>query len=208
MDKSSLLELLAQVQRGALTPDAAAERVSALPFAENGYEDIGHARIDHHRALRTGLPEVIYAAGKTPEQTAEIFSRMAAVGHAVLATRTSPEAAAAVLAILPEAVHNPIARTVALAANQQHPGRLRRRRRPLRCRALRRHQRPSGRRGGCGHRRTLRLARRSSLRRRRRRAAPPAQRPRPARRRPTPSSSARAWRARCPRWSAGWSACR
>jgi NCAIR mutase (PurE)-related protein len=115
MDKSSLLELLSQVQRGTVTPASASERFSTLPFAEAGYEDIGHARIDHHRALRTGLPEVIYAAGKTPEQTAEIFSRMAAAGSAVLATRATPEAAAAVLALIPNAVHNPVARTISLA---------------------------------------------------------------------------------------------
>jgi pyridinium-3,5-biscarboxylic acid mononucleotide synthase len=121
MDKSSLLELLAQVQRGALTPESAVEGISALPFAENGYEDIGHARIDHHRALRTGLPEVIYAAGKTPQQTAEIFSRIAAAGSSALATRTSPEAAAAVLALIPQAVHNPVARTVALAGTHTKP---------------------------------------------------------------------------------------
>jgi pyridinium-3,5-biscarboxylic acid mononucleotide synthase len=116
MDKSSLLELLAQVQRGAVTPESASEHFSGLPFAEAGYEDIGHARIDHHRALRTGLPEVIYAAGKTPQQTAEIFSRMAAAGHAVLATRCSPEAAAAIQRLIPDAVHNELARTVTLQA--------------------------------------------------------------------------------------------
>jgi NCAIR mutase (PurE)-related protein len=116
MDKSSLLALLAQVQRGAVTPESASEHFSALPFAENGYEDIGHARIDHHRALRTGLPEVIYAAGKTPEQTAEIFSRMVAAGHAVLATRATPEAAAAVQRLLPAALYNPVARTITLQA--------------------------------------------------------------------------------------------
>src|ERR1700722_1970507 len=109
MDKSSLLELLSQVQRGTVTPASASERFSTLPFAEAGYEDIGHARIDHHRALRTGLPEVIYAAGKTPEQTAEIFSRMAAAGHAVLATRATPEAAAAIQRLIPDAVHNELA---------------------------------------------------------------------------------------------------
>ncbi len=121
MDKSSLLELLSQVQRGAVTPESASERFSTLPFAEAGYEDIGHARIDHHRALRTGLPEVIYAAGKTPEQTAEIFARMATAGHAVLATRATPETAAAVLAIIPAAMHNPIARTIALSAAYPDP---------------------------------------------------------------------------------------
>ncbi|HWZ50998.1 MAG TPA: nickel pincer cofactor biosynthesis protein LarB [Granulicella sp.] len=114
MDKSSLLELLAQVQRGVVTPEAASEQVRALPFAETGFEDIGHARIDHHRALRTGLPEVIYAAGKTPQQTAEIFSRMAASGSAVLATRVTPETAAAVQQLVPAALYCEVASTLTL----------------------------------------------------------------------------------------------
>ena len=63
MTKPTLLELLAQVQSGTLTPAAATERLANLP-----YEDLGHARIDHHRTLRTGLPEVIYAQNKSPEQ--------------------------------------------------------------------------------------------------------------------------------------------
>jgi NCAIR mutase (PurE)-related protein len=70
MKRSSILELLAQVERGDLTPDTAAERLATLPF-----EDLGHTRIDHHRSLRSGLPEVIYARGKLPEQTAAIFAR-------------------------------------------------------------------------------------------------------------------------------------
>src|ERR1700730_10522109 len=79
MNKITLLELLAAVQSGTLTPAAATERLTTLP-----YEDLGHARIDHHRTLRTGLPEVIYAQGKSPEQTTEIFTRMAASGTAAI----------------------------------------------------------------------------------------------------------------------------
>ena len=75
MNKASLLELLAQVQSGTLTPAAATERLASLP-----YEDLGHARIDHHRSIRTGLPEVIYAQNKSPQQTADIFAHMAASG--------------------------------------------------------------------------------------------------------------------------------
>ena len=67
---------------GRLTPEAAAERLATLPF-----EDLGHTRVDHHRSLRTGLPEVIYAAGKTTEQTVAIFASLAADGVDVLATR-------------------------------------------------------------------------------------------------------------------------
>jgi NCAIR mutase (PurE)-related protein len=115
MNKSSLLALLAEVQRGNVTPEAATARLADLPFAEQAVEDLGHTRIDHHRALRTGLPEVIYAAGKTPEQVAEIFTRMAAASTAVLATRATPEAAAAVQAIIPGATYNALARTLTLA---------------------------------------------------------------------------------------------
>jgi len=109
MTKASLLELLAQVQAGTLTPQAATERLAALP-----YEDLGHTRIDHHRTLRTGLPEVIYAQDKSPAQTAEIFTRMAASGADVLATRVHQPTAEAVLAAVPAAIHHPQARAVTL----------------------------------------------------------------------------------------------
>jgi pyridinium-3,5-biscarboxylic acid mononucleotide synthase len=109
MNKASLLELLAAVESGTLTPAAAGERLANLP-----YEDLGHARIDHHRSLRTGLPEVIYAQDKSPGQTAEIFSRMAASGIDVLATRVDSPTATAVLASVPAAIYHPQARAVTL----------------------------------------------------------------------------------------------
>jgi NCAIR mutase (PurE)-related protein len=109
MTKASLLELLAAVQTGTLSPANASTRLANLT-----YEDIGHARIDHHRALRIGLPEVIYAQGKSPEQTAEIFAHMAANGTDVLATRADASTAAAVLAATPAAIYSPQARTITL----------------------------------------------------------------------------------------------
>lgn len=109
MNKATLLELLASVERGDLSPAAASDRLASLPF-----EDLGHARIDHHRALRTGLPEVIYAAGKSPAQTAEIFTRMTAAGHDVLATRADQPTALAVLEAVPAATHHPQARAITL----------------------------------------------------------------------------------------------
>jgi pyridinium-3,5-biscarboxylic acid mononucleotide synthase len=109
MNPTTLLELLAEVERGTLTPEAAAARLAHLPF-----EDLGHARIDHHRTLRTGLPEVIYSAGKTPAQTAEIFTRMAATGADVLATRATPDHAAAIRTSIPAATYNETARTITL----------------------------------------------------------------------------------------------
>jgi hypothetical protein len=109
MNKSSLLELLAAVQLGSVTPQQASERLANLPF-----EDIGHTRIDHHRSLRTGLPEVIYAQGKSPQQTAEIFARMAASGADVLATRADAATAASVLAQTPAATYHETARAITL----------------------------------------------------------------------------------------------
>src|ERR1700677_2923643 len=109
MTPSALLQLWAEVERGSITSEAAASRLSTLPF-----EDLGHARIDHHRSLRTGLPEVIYAEGKSAEQTAEIFARMAMAGTDVLATRADAATASAVLKATPRAVYSPIARALTL----------------------------------------------------------------------------------------------
>jgi NCAIR mutase (PurE)-related protein len=116
MNPSALLELLAKVQRGAVTPDEASAKLAKLPF-----EDLGYAKIDHHRSLRSGLPEVIYAAGKTAEQTAGIFARMAATGVAVLATRASTEVFEAVHALVPGAVHYESANIVASSAVRPQP---------------------------------------------------------------------------------------
>ncbi len=109
MTPNALLELLAEVQRGSVTPAEASAQLASLP-----YEELGYAKIDHHRSLRLGLPEVIYAAGKTPSQTAEIFAHMATTGVAVLATRATPETAAAIQALVPTAIHHETARIIAL----------------------------------------------------------------------------------------------
>ncbi len=115
MNPTTLLELLADVQRGTLSPAEASTRLATLPF-----EDIGHARVDHHRALRTGLPEVIYAAGKTPAQTAEIFATMAATGSDVLATRATSEHADAVIATTPAAQYQATARAITLRQTTEY----------------------------------------------------------------------------------------
>lgn len=109
MTSSDLLKLLGEVERGSLTPEAASERLATLPF-----EDLGHARVDHHRSLRIGLPEVVFAAGKTAEQTVQIFTSLAADGVDVLATRCTPATAQAIVQRHPAAVYNEVARTVAL----------------------------------------------------------------------------------------------
>jgi NCAIR mutase (PurE)-related protein len=107
MNRKTLLHLLGEVERGCVTVDEAAAQLAKLPF-----EDLGYAKIDHQRSLRTGLPEVIYAAGKTPEQVAGIFVRMAETGVAVLATRATPEHFAAVREAFPAALHHETARIV------------------------------------------------------------------------------------------------
>jgi NCAIR mutase (PurE)-related protein len=117
MTPAALLAILSAVEQGGVTPEAAAAELSKLPF-----EDIGHARVDHHRSLRTGLPEVIFGAGKTTEQTVAIFGSLLNDGVDVLATRVSPETAAAVVAAYPQATHNASARTVAFRANREEKG--------------------------------------------------------------------------------------
>lgn len=109
MKRSDLLDLLAAVERGSVSTEAAAGRLATLPF-----EDLGHSRVDHHRSLRSGLPEVIYAAGKTPEQTAAIFEALAADGVDVLATRVDAATAEVLGSRYPQANYNAMARTVAL----------------------------------------------------------------------------------------------
>jgi NCAIR mutase (PurE)-related protein len=109
MTPSALLQLLAEVERGALSPAAAADRLATLPF-----EDLGHTRVDHHRSLRSGLPEVIYAAGKTPQQVVDIFTSLASDGVDVLTTRADRDTADAVLSAHPTAVYNATARALAL----------------------------------------------------------------------------------------------
>jgi NCAIR mutase (PurE)-related protein len=82
MDQEQLRRLLEQVRGGALEVDAALAQLRHMPF-----EDLGFAKVDHHRALRHGMPEVILAKGKTPEQVVEIAARLLEKASNVLATR-------------------------------------------------------------------------------------------------------------------------
>ena len=110
MTPERLRELLAAVAGGSLSPAEAERRLAWAPV-----DDLGFARVDHHRALRQGYPEVIYGAGKTPEQIAAIAARLAERGEGFLATRVEPGAVDGVLQLLPAAEHNPVARTLYLA---------------------------------------------------------------------------------------------
>ena len=97
MDREKLLEALQAVQAGEMTPEAALGL-----FAQAPYEDIGYAKIDHHRGLRNGSGEVIYGAGKTAEQIAGIVEIMVAAGSEnILITRMDADKAEAVGKVAP-----------------------------------------------------------------------------------------------------------
>jgi pyridinium-3,5-biscarboxylic acid mononucleotide synthase len=109
MDRARLEALLNEVREGRTEVTEALDRLRVLPF-----EDMGFAKLDHHRPLRTGMPEVIFASGKSIEHVTAIFVRMAQAGGNVLATRVSPECAQAVLAAEPRATYHKTARCVTL----------------------------------------------------------------------------------------------
>ena len=108
MDVARLTDLLRQVRTGEVEVDAALESLRSLPFQNVG----DFAQIDTHRALRTGAPEVVFSPGKTPEQTAAIMVQLAERSGQVLATRASPDHAAAVQAALPQAVYHALPRLI------------------------------------------------------------------------------------------------
>jgi pyridinium-3,5-biscarboxylic acid mononucleotide synthase len=105
MDKEALRRLLGDVQGGRVDVDAALARLAALPF-----EDLGFARVDHHRALRAGGPEAVFCPGKTAEQVIAIVRRLAAHHANVLATRCEANLAAAVEAAGVTCAYHPVAR--------------------------------------------------------------------------------------------------
>ena len=89
MDRDRLRALLEGVQRGEVNPSEALDRLAHLPFV-----DTPHARVDTHRALRSGLPEVVYGPGKTVQQIVEVVRAQRAAGLSVLVTRVDPATAA------------------------------------------------------------------------------------------------------------------
>jgi pyridinium-3,5-biscarboxylic acid mononucleotide synthase len=111
-----LESLLAEVAAGRLTPQAALGRLRHLPF-----EDLSFARVDHHRSLVQGLPEVVFCEGKTPDQVVAICERLEAVSGGFLGTRASETVAGRLQARFPETVWNPLARTVHLTGAHPAP---------------------------------------------------------------------------------------
>lgn len=116
MDSAGLRNLLEQVRSGCLSSDQAFERLSGFPF-----EDLEFARIDHHRALRKGFPEVIFAGGKTPDQTSTIFQRLAQRSDRVLATHVTGGTAELVCSLVPDATYHPASRCLTLDRRPDEP---------------------------------------------------------------------------------------
>lgn len=107
MDKSRLEKLLKSVRAGEINVDDALKKLESLPF-----EDLDFARLDLHRDLRQGTPEVVFCQNKTPEQIIQILEKLGEHHDHVLGTRLSQEASLPVLASLPGAVYDPVSRLV------------------------------------------------------------------------------------------------
>ncbi|MCL4782115.1 MAG: nickel pincer cofactor biosynthesis protein LarB [Bryobacterales bacterium] len=97
MNDQQLKQVLAQVREGVMTEEDALKKIRILPF-----EDVGYAKLDHHRAIRHGMPEAVFGEGKTPEQLVGIAGKLLAHPGNVILTRVSDEACTALSAAFPE----------------------------------------------------------------------------------------------------------
>ena len=117
MNAESIRKLFQQVRRGEISPDEAVARLRHLPF-----EDLGFAKLDHHRALRAGMPEVVFGQGKSPAQLAQIFSRLARHGGNILATRANEQQFVAVRKKVRGAEYRELARAIVLQRDRKKYG--------------------------------------------------------------------------------------
>ena len=113
----SIRKLFEQVRTRKISADDAVERLRHLPF-----EDLGFAKVDHHRALRVGMPEVIFGQGKSPAQLAKIFSRLARHDGNILATRANKAQFAAVKKMVRRAEYRELARAIVLQRDKKKYG--------------------------------------------------------------------------------------
>lgn len=116
MDEAGLRKLLSEVAAGRRSVDEAISDLRTLPF-----EDLGFAKVDHHRAIRCGFPEVIYCEGKQTDQVVAIAKRRIAGGGNLLATRANPQVARAMRKAFPSARYNELARTITIRQQASRP---------------------------------------------------------------------------------------
>jgi len=114
MNEAALREMLSAVSSGKLTVNEALVSLRNWP-----YENLGYARIDHHRTLRKGMPEVVFCEGKTPEQAAEIFARIVDRNERAMATRADKNHAQAICERVPEAIYHPEGRVIMAGASRR-----------------------------------------------------------------------------------------
>lgn len=114
MNKEEIKELLESVKDNKLNVDEALEKLEDLPF-----KDLGFAKIDNHREIRVGYPEVIYCEGKTVEQVRDIVKFMLTKSNNILGTRANEEMYNAVKEICKEAKYNKLGRTITIRKNEQ-----------------------------------------------------------------------------------------
>ena len=107
MDEKDLIKLLQDIKNGNLSIEEGTEQLKDLPFKE-----LGFAKIDNHREMRVGYPEVIYCLGKTVEQVKKIVEFMNTKNNNILGTRATKEMYEAVKEICPEAEYNELAKTI------------------------------------------------------------------------------------------------
>jgi pyridinium-3,5-biscarboxylic acid mononucleotide synthase len=113
MDQNQLRALLEEVRGGAVDVDAAIERLRHMPF-----EDLGFAKVDHHRALRHGMPEVIFGQGKTPDQISSIAGALLAQSPNLLVTRIDPPVATRLVEEHADAEYFPASRALRVWRNR------------------------------------------------------------------------------------------
>ena len=119
---AELQQLLDHVRDGQVTPTDAVDQIRQLLNA-NTFQDLGFARVDHHRELRQGFPEVVFGLGKTPEQVQAIAEEIVLRGHTLLVTRATEDAFAAVQTKVPGAVFHRVARAITFRQKDVPPGR-------------------------------------------------------------------------------------
>ena len=116
MGPADIRQQLLDLQEGRLSIEDVLETLRDLP-----YQDLDFAKVDHHRPLRTGFPEVVLGRGKTPDQVADIAAALSGRGPAVLVTKTNRDAYEAVLLQVPAAVFNELANAIVVPATAHSP---------------------------------------------------------------------------------------
>jgi len=116
MDPREIAALMKAVREGSVTPEQATARLKSLP-----YEDLGFAKVDHHRALRRGFPEVVFGAGKSPEQILAIADKIVGRGQNLLITRTTAEVHGLLAARHPQARWHEAPRAVSIVVSPAPP---------------------------------------------------------------------------------------